>query len=352
MRRPAPIAAIAAAVLVAASLPAFGVSFTGVDARVLPPDAGARQVSEALEADFPSDRTTPIMLAVAAPEDPSSEARLGAYAERLGALPGAAAVTPPQPMGAGVWRIDVHSSAPALSDASEGLLAAVRAAPAPAPTLVGGITAEFVDQRASLADHLPIAVAIVALATVLALFLLTGSVILPVKAVAMNLLTLGATIGLLVLVFQDGRLEGLLAYDSTGGLDLTQPILLGALAFGLSTDYAVFLLSRIKEARDAGATDEEAVATGIQRTGRIVTAAALLFAVAVGAFATSEIVLIKQLGLGTALAVLIDATIIRALLVPSLMAMFGRWNWWAPGPLRRFHRRYGPHEGAPSGGRA
>jgi RND superfamily putative drug exporter len=166
-------------------------------------------------------------------------------------------------------------------------------------------------------------------------------VLLPVKAVLMNALTLSAVFGVLVLVFQRGNLEGLLGYHSTGALDDTQPILLFAVAFGLSTDYGVFLLSRIKEARDAGAPDAEAVAIGLERTGRIVTAAALLFAVAIGAFATSKIVFIKELGIGSALAVLIDASIVRALLVPSLMGLLGSANWWAPGPLRWVHQRFG-----------
>jgi RND superfamily putative drug exporter len=147
-----------------------------------------------------------------------------------------------------------------------------------------------------------------------------------------------------VLIFQDGRLEGLLGYTSQGALEATQPLLLFAIAFGLSTDYGVFLLSRIKEARDAGVDDAEAVAIGLERTGRIVTAAALLFSVAIGAFVTSEIVFIKELGLGTALAVLIDASIVRALLVPSLMELLGKWNWWAPRPLRQLHARIGLSE--------
>ena len=162
----------------------------------------------------------------------------------------------------------------------------------------------------------------------------------------MNVLTLSATFGLLVLIFQDGRLEGVLDYTSQGALETTQPVLLFALAFGLSTDYGVFLLSRIKEARDHGASDKEAVAIGIERTGRIVTAAALLFSIAIGAFATSEIIFVKESGVGTALAVLIDATIIRALLVPALMELLGRRNWWAPAPLRRLHARFGLDEGA------
>ena len=175
---------------------------------------------------------------------------------------------------------------------------------------------------------------------------MTGSVVLPIKALIMNILNLSAVFGILVFVFQDGRLEGLLDYKSQGALEQTMPILLFAVAFGLSTDYAVFLLSRIKEARDAGAIDAEAVAIGLERTGRIVTAAALLFSIAIGAFATSQIIFIKENGVGTALAVLIDATIIRALLVPSLMELLGKWNWWAPEPLRRLHDRFGLSETA------
>jgi RND superfamily putative drug exporter len=164
-------------------------------------------------------------------------------------------------------------------------------------------------------------------------------VVLPLKALVMNLLGLSAAFGVLVFIFQDGRLEGLLGYQSQGALEITQPLVLLAIAFGLSTDYGVFLLTRIKEARDAGATNEEAVALGIQRTGRIVTAAALLLVVAIGAFATSQIVFIKQLGVGVAVAVAIDATIIRALLVPALMKLLGERNWWAPRPLARLHAR-------------
>jgi uncharacterized membrane protein YdfJ with MMPL/SSD domain len=166
-------------------------------------------------------------------------------------------------------------------------------------------------------------------------------VILPIKQLLMNVLNLTAVFGILVFIFQDGRLEGLLDYTSQGGLEQTMPILLFAVAFGLSTDYGVFLLSRIKEARDGGASDSEAIAMGLERTGRIVTAAALLFAIAIGAFATSQIIFIKENGVGTALAVLIDASIIRALLVPSLMELLGHWNWWAPKPLRRLHDRFG-----------
>ncbi len=206
---------------------------------------------------------------------------------------------------------------------------------------MGGATARFVDQQAALADGLPLSLAVLGITTLLILFAMTGSVILPIKALLMNILGLSAAFGVLVLIFQDGRLEGLLDYTSQGALESSQPLVLLAIAFGLSTDYGVFLLTRIKEARDAGASNEEAVALGLQRTGRIVTAAAVLLMVAIGAFATSEIIFIKQLGVGTAAAVLIDATIIRALLVPALMKLLGDLNWWAPPPLRRLHARLG-----------
>jgi RND superfamily putative drug exporter len=224
----------------------------------------------------------------------------------------------------------------------------VRAIHTPMYVGVAGETAAYLDLEHSLGSHLPLVLGVVVAATLIILFLFTGSVVLPLKAVLMNFLSLSAVLGILVLIFQDGNLQGLLSFTSPGALDATQPIFLAAVAFGLATDYEVFLLSRIKEARDGGASDTEAVAIGLERTGRIVTAAALLFAVAIGAFATSNLVFIKELGVGTALAVLIDATIIRALLVPSLMTLLGSANWWAPGPLRRLHDRIGLQEGAPT----
>jgi RND superfamily putative drug exporter len=223
----------------------------------------------------------------------------------------------------------------------------VRAISTPYYVGVAGQTASFVDLEHSLKAHMPAVLAVIVVATLIVLFLMTGSVVLPVKAILMNVLNLSAVFGILVLIFQDGNLQGLLGFKSTGALDATQPIFLAAVAFGLATDYGVFLLSRIKEARDGGASDSEAVAIGLERSGRIVTAAALLFAVAIGAFTTSGLVFIKQLGLGTALAVLIDASIIRALLVPSLMELLGKWNWWAPAPLRRLHDRIGLREYIP-----
>ncbi|HMM49511.1 MAG TPA: MMPL family transporter, partial [Miltoncostaeaceae bacterium] len=322
-----------------------------VDARALPASVDARAVSDRLASEFPQAHADPISVALSAPTG-GPEARgvrreLADYASALAATPGAVAVERPVPVGADRWRIDVYGDAPALSPAGQDLVAAVRAVPAPHPAALTGAAASFSDQKASLGAHLPWAILVIAAATIIALFLMTGSLLLPIKAVIMNLLTLGATLGLLVWIFEDGRFEGLFRYDSVDALDITSPILLGAVAFGLATDYAVFLLSRIKEVHDTGADTPEAVAVGLQRTGRIITAAALLFAVAIGAFVSSDILMVKELGFGTAVAVLIDATIIRALLVPSLMVLLGRGNWWAPGPLRRLHERIGFAETAP-----
>jgi RND superfamily putative drug exporter len=235
-----------------------------------------------------------------------------------------------------------------LSNATQQLVRNVRALDEPFYVGVAGQTASHVDLEQSLGAHLPAVLGVVVASTLIVLFLMTGSLVLPIKAVVMNALNMSAVFGILVLIFQDGNLQGLLSYRSLGALDATQPILLFAVGFGLSTDYGVFLLSRIKEARDAGAPNSEAVAIGLERTGRIVTAAALLFAVAIGAFATSQIVFIKELGIGAALAVLIDASVIRALLVPSLMELLGSLNWWAPGPLRRLHERIGLREDGPA----
>ena len=345
MRRPVIVAVASGAFMVLLALPALGVKFTTTDSGVLPATASARQVDEVLTREFPGGNATPIFVAARAPDTPEAARRLAGVSREIRDMPAAATATPPRYVGKGTWQIDATSEYRALDDRTLALVQDIQALDTPYPSKVGGFTALFVDQRASLAAHLPWAALIIVAVTIVALFVMTGSVLLPIKAVIMNLLTLGATLGVLVLIFQDGRLEGFLRYDSQGAVDLTQPILIGALAFGLSTDYAVFLLSRIKEIRDAGGGERESVALGLQRTGRVVTAAALLFCIAMGAFATSRIVIIKELGIGTALAVALDATIVRALLVPSLMALLGKWNWWAPGPLRRLHARIGVREG-------
>ncbi len=344
MRRPGTFAVVSAAVMIALGVPFLGIKFTGVDATVLPKSASARQVSDVLQTQFPPNRTSPVYVAAEAPRSAGGE--VAAYAQRLRTLPGAAAVQGPQSSGQGLWRIDVVPHSAALASSSKKLVDEIRGLKQPFHALVGGETAAFVDQGHSLGSRLPLGLAILVATTLVLLFALTGSVVLPVKALVMNVLTLSATFGILVLVFQDGRLQSVLRYTSQGALEMTQPILLASIAFALSTDYGVFLLTRIKEARDAGASNTEAVASGLERTGRLVTSAALLFCFAVGAFSTSKIVFIKELGVGMALAVILDATIVRGLLVPSLMRLLGDWNWWASGPLRRLHDRFGLREAA------
>ena len=265
MRRAAVVAATTALLLIALGLPFTQIRFTGVDASVLGASHSARVVDDALRTEFPPNRTTPVLVAATAPASAGGRgARLRRAARRD---PGRA-----RRAGAGRGRRAVadrrrgarrSGSTTSAKDAVE----AVRAVDAPFPVQVGGSTAEFLDQQSALADRIPLALAILATTTLVILFLMTGSVVLPVKTLIMNLLTLSAAFGILKLIFQDGRLEGLLGYTSQGALESSQPILLFAIAFGLSTDYGVFLLTRIKEAHDGGLPNDEAVAVGLQRTG-------------------------------------------------------------------------------------
>jgi uncharacterized membrane protein YdfJ with MMPL/SSD domain len=337
MRAPIRVAIASAALLIALGIPFLRIEFTSVDAQVLPTSASARQVDDALRSDFPPFRDTPIQLAVGDGREAAQR-----VAAEAGEIQGVAAVNPPLRLDGETSVVEVISMGGPLTAESQDLVDRLRELRG--DVLVTGSTADFMDLQVSLGEHLPLVLALVAAVTFVVLFAMTGSVVLPIKQLVMNLLGLSAVFGILVLIFQDGRLEGLLGYTSQGGLESTQPLLLFAVGFGLSTDYGVFLLSRIKEARDAGASDSESVGIGLERTGRIVTAASVLFAVAIGAFVTSQMIFVKELGLGQALAVLIDASIIRALLVPSLMELLGRWNWWAPRPLRRLHARIGLSE--------
>ena len=334
IRRPGRIALLSAAVLIALGIPFASTKFLPVDASVLPASASAYHVDQALRTEFPPGRTAPLEIVVGAP---AGSPQLSTFAHGSAPSRPSPQLRPRDPPGRRLSLLDVAPSAPTYSTDARHLVHAVRALPAPFSVGVAGQTAGFVDLEHSLGTHLPLVLAAVIASTLIVLFLMTGSVVLGVKAVLMNVLNLSAVFGILVLLFQHGHLQGLLSYRSNGALDATQPILLFAIGFGLATDYAVILLSRIKEAHDSGIPDSQAVAIGLERTGRIVTAAALLFAVAIGAFATSKLVFIKELGLGTALVVLIDASVIRALLVPSLMVLLGKWNWWAPRPLRRLY---------------
>ena len=220
----------------------------------------------------------------------------------------------------------------------------MRALPRPFPVIVGGPSAQLVDSEHSIFGRMPLAAAIIAVITFVVLFLFTGSLLVPVKALVLNVLSLSATFGAMVWIFQEGHLSKTLAFTATGNLDTTTPILMFCVAFGLSMDYEVFLLSRIKEEYDRTGDNVSSVAIGLEKTGRLVTAAAGLLAIVFIAFATSKITFIKLFGVGLALAIVMDATLVRAALVPAFMRLAGRANWWAPRPLRRFHDRYGIRE--------
>jgi len=343
MRRPGLIAAITAAVMLAVALPALGVKWTPVDATAIPPSQSARVVADALERDFAGAGRTPVTVAISAPP---SAAAVRAFAERVGTLEGVRSVAAPADLGGGTWRVTASVPGDPAGDVAQDVVAQVRDLPAPFPTAVTGPAAEFVDQQATIGARLPAAVLVLCALTFLVLWLMTGSVVLPVKAIVMNALTVGAALSPLILIYQGGRLEDLLGYTSNGGVEPTDFLVTAALVFALSTDYGVFLLGRIKEARDAGESEREAVAIGLARTGRVVTAAAILLAVAIGVFSTSSVPFIQQVGIATATGVLLDAFVVRSLLVPSLMALLGRWNWWSPRPLRRLHDRVGLRERA------
>jgi len=342
MRRPGVVAALTAVALLLVATPALGIRWSGIDASVLPTGKSARTVSDAIARDFPGADSTPLVLAVSAPT--GAGPAINTYAAALQRMSGVYHVSVPRDLGRDTWEIDIDASGTPITQRSQGLVNAIRAQPAPYPVAVGGATADLIDQHTATSRTLPIAIALLIALTMGVLWLMTGSVVLPVKALLMNLLTTAATAGILVLIFQDGNLTALLGFAKPEGIEQTDFLVLVAIVFGLSTDYGVFLLTRIKEARDGGLANADAVAVGLQRTGAIVTAAAILLAVALGAFVTSQLVFLKELGVGAAVAVLIDAFAVRGLLVPALMGLLGAANWWSPRRLRRLHERLGVTE--------
>jgi trehalose monomycolate/heme transporter len=317
-------------VLTAFAVPFLRVEFGGVDERVLPAGSPARVVSERLAQD--ADPIT--VLVTGAPSDE--------LAGRIGALPDVTSATVTGPL------ITVRYPPALTGSESRDVVSRIRELPPPtgAEVLVGGRPAADLDLLESLAGRLPWMALIMATATMLLLFLAFGSVVLPVKAVLMNLVSIGASFGVVVWIFQDGHLEGLLGFESTGFIEPSNMILVLAVLFGLATDYEVFLLSRVREEWDATGDNTAAVAAGLQRTGGIITAAAVLLITVVAGFATGGLTVIKTVGVGMIVAIIVDATLVRALLVPGTMRLLGRWNWWAPGPLARFHGRFGLHEPA------
>ncbi|MFL6242164.1 MAG: MMPL family transporter [Acidimicrobiia bacterium] len=363
MRRPVPIAVAVTALLLLLGLPFLRIQFGLPDDRVLPTSASSRQVQDDIRSRFASNEALTLQVVATRIGDPEGRTdEINRYAAALSLTPGAARVDAltgsyingqqvagPGPITArfvardSTWLSVVPAVEP-YSDAGERLAKSVRNTPAPFPVLVGGNSAELVDSKSALFSRLPLAAGLIALATFVLLFLMFGSILVPIKALILNVLSLSATFGALVWIFQDGHLSGVLDFTPTATLPATVPLLLFCLAFGLSMDYEVFLLSRIKEEHDRTGDNTRSVAVGLERTGRIVTAAAVLISVVFIAFATSGVSFIKIFGLGLTIAVLMDAFVIRATLVPAFMRIAGEANWWAPKWMRRLHNHIGISE--------
>jgi uncharacterized membrane protein YdfJ with MMPL/SSD domain len=383
MQHPVVVGLSVLAILVTLGLPFLRVSFATPDVKVLSTQQEARIVSDRLSQDFKQQGNSQLVIALQTPGDALSStnlASLDSYVRTIKGIPGVVSadsvvtlnpsltlanyqqlyarpgVNPQltaiaaQLANGDTTKITIAMQPADHTIAAENIVSQVRAIHAPGGLvpLVDGVTAGQLDLLASLRATLPYALLMMIVAVSVLLFLMTGSLLMPIKAIALNILSLSATFGALVWIFQDGHLQNLLGFQSTGSIDATQPILIFAIAFGLSMDYEIFLLSRIKERYDETGDNREAVASGMQRTGRLITSLALLMAVVFGAFGTSKIIFIQEIGIGLAIAVIIDATLVRMLLVPATMRILGKWNWWAPAPLRAIWRRVGLSESAGS----
>jgi len=329
------------ALLVVVAAPAVHTRWTTVDASSLPSSAQAFKVDQVINrsGEFVKYGGTPFFLALKTDVSGDGAASAVTLAERAGQLDGVQLVSQPRLLGSDTWQINIVSKDGPYSASTQRLVHDLRALDWPDPVFVGGDASAFADQRSAISSHLPLAIIILAIATLIILFLLSASIVAPLLALAMNALTLSATFGLLILIFQDGRFQSLLGYTSQNALDLTIPLVLAAIVFAISTDYGVFLLSRIREARAGGCSEREAVNVSVTKVGPIVTSAAILFAVSIGIFGTSNIVVLKILGVGTACAVLADALLVRCFLFPALLSLFGRRVWWLPPRLSRLHRQ-------------
>lgn len=340
MRHPVGVALASSALLLAAAAPLLWTTLTGPSAEAVPHGKPSYAANSYVEAHYPRELIEAVTVTV---DGGASRAELARYRQRIEAVGGVAHGGPFLPASRTVSYANFGLAGPALSGSSQDTVRAIRGMQPPngATALLSGNTARFIDQKQSLIEHLPLLVTIIFSTTLILLFLLTGSVILPLKTLLMNAMTLGATLGILVLAFQDGGLDWLFAYRGPSAVEVTSLVFLFAVIFGLATDYAVLVMARIKEQHDLGRSNEEAVAIGIARTGRVITAAAIMIAVVFLAFGVSSVFFMKQIALGMAVGVMLDATIVRALLVPSLMRLLGEWNWWAPKPLRRIYLRLG-----------
>lgn len=365
MRRPLLAGAGVLTVLLLAASPLLGLRFGLPDERTLPEGTSSRTTSEIVHEEFPAEPTDTIQVVLTKPptgtsaEAPAKTADLRAYAAELSSIQGVFQVDAPS----GTYRDGQRTGAPGqdrltapdgsvrlalvpTQEAMRGdvpaLVERVRDLPAPDGVLVGGYPGETTDFRATLLDRLPLAAGLVLGATYLILFLMTGSVLLPLKATVLNLLSLAVMFGCLVWVFQDGNLSGVLGFTPTGSIEPSIPVLMFCVAYGLSMDYEVFLLSRIKEEHDRTGDTGRAVAEGIRRSAPLITAAAGILALSFLSYATGGVVFLKEMGIGTALTILVDATLIRVVLLPVTMRLAGRANWWAPKPLRRFRIKEAP----------
>jgi RND superfamily putative drug exporter len=338
-RRPLAVVLGTGALLVAAAMPVLSINLQNGGPELLPRSFDSRQVAETVAERFPGGGVDPVIVVAETDAD-----TLTAYADRLAGRADVAAVSPAVARGEDLSVVEVIPAGGSAQGAAGDLVREVRAEDPGFTTYVTGAEALLVDFTEEIRDRGPWAVLTIALATFVLLFLMTGSVLVPLKAIVMNVLSLGATFGVVVWIFQYGNLEGLLGFDSSGGLEAWVPVIVFAFAFGVSMDYEVFLLSRVKELHDAGLPNDRAVEVGLQRSGRIITSAALLVLIVFAGFAAGQMLGIKELGTALFVAVLIDATLVRCLLVPATMTLLGDLNWWAPGPLRRLHERIGLRE--------
>ncbi len=334
MKRPVAVVLLALIVLGIFAAPLKNIAFSQGDSRMLPASNPAAIATAIQASRFPGQTSNPIEIIVM--NGAGKDAEIAAYSAELAKVPGVVAVTPPQTYGSDIRIVAYESMLPRTPEAQK-MIDDVRAVQSPEGTLVGGVAADYTDSQDGIAHTLPWALGWIALSVLILIFIFTGSIILPIKAVLLNFLSLAATMGALTWVFIDGHLQWLVgSFTLTGTLDTSIVILISVVVFGLSMDYELFLLSRIREEHMAGKSNIESVATGLQRSARIITAAAVLLAVVFAAFITSGVTSIKSMGFGVALAVILDATIVRALLVPALMRLFGERNWWAPAFLKRF----------------
>ncbi|MFM8190926.1 MAG: MMPL family transporter [Candidatus Nanopelagicus sp.] len=334
MRKPVSVVVLSLVILTVLAAPIKNIVFSQVDSRVLPASNPAAYAAQLITERFPGQEGNPIEIII--PTGANKIEQITKYTQEISKVSGVVRVGEPQILGNDVRVVAIHDMGP-RTPAAEALIKQIRAIAAPDQTLVGGVAADYADTQIGIAKTMPWALTWIAIGVLVLLFVFTGSLILPIKAVILNILSLAATLGLITWIFVDGNLKWLVGdFTTTGSVDTGSIILVAVVAFGLSMDYELFLLSRIKEEHDAGRSNIESVATGLQRSARIITAAAGLLAIVFASFVLSGVTSIKMLGFGVAFAIILDATLVRALLVPALMRLFGERNWWAPSSLKRF----------------